>query len=137
MSCNSFIMSLKIITQQFVGNKAKGRITKRVFQENKARQFLLKTNISYPLIRTRTFFVFRKIWHALFPWNTRVEIRLLAWIRLDHSAVLLSFHNKIKITKIKQNYLTKVLPPLSNFCYLCVFFFCFNKCLLILIKKFY
>ena len=37
----------------FVGNKAKGRISKRVFQENKARQIFRKTNISYPLIRTR------------------------------------------------------------------------------------
>ena len=30
------------------------RISKRVFQENKARQIYRKTNISYPLIRTRT-----------------------------------------------------------------------------------
>ena len=37
-----------------VGNKVKGRISKRVFQENKARQIFQKTNISYPLIRTRT-----------------------------------------------------------------------------------
>ena len=39
---------------KFVGNKAKGRISKRVFQENKARQIFRKENISYPLIRTRT-----------------------------------------------------------------------------------
>ena len=32
-----------------VGNKAKGRISKRVFQEDKARQIFWKTNISYPL----------------------------------------------------------------------------------------
>ena len=38
----------------FVGNKAKGRISKGVFQENKARQIFRKTNFSYPLIRTRT-----------------------------------------------------------------------------------
>ena len=38
---------------EFVGNKAKGRISKRVFQENKERQIFRKTNISYPLIRTR------------------------------------------------------------------------------------
>ena len=36
----------------FVGNKAKGQVSKRVFQENKARQIFWKTNISYPLIRT-------------------------------------------------------------------------------------
>ena len=35
-----------------IGNKAEGRISKRVFQENKARQILRKTNIFYPLIRT-------------------------------------------------------------------------------------
>ena len=39
----------------FVGNKAKGCIRKRVFQENKARQIFWKTNIPYPLIRTCTF----------------------------------------------------------------------------------
>ena len=33
-----------------VGNKAKGRNSKRVFQENKARQIFRKTNISYPVI---------------------------------------------------------------------------------------
>ena len=40
--------------EQIVGNKAKGRISKRVFQESKARQNFWKTNISYPLIRTST-----------------------------------------------------------------------------------
>ena len=34
---------------QVVGNKAKGRISKRGFQESKARQNFRKTNISYPL----------------------------------------------------------------------------------------
>ena len=37
-----------------VGNKTKGWISKRVFQENKARPIFRKTNISYPVIRTRT-----------------------------------------------------------------------------------
>ena len=37
-----------------IGNKAKGRISKRVFQKSKAHQIFRKTNISYPLIRTRT-----------------------------------------------------------------------------------
>ena len=35
-----------------VGNKADGLISKRVFQENKARHIFRKTNIFYPLIRT-------------------------------------------------------------------------------------
>ena len=38
----------------FVGNMAKGRISKRVFQENKAHQIFRETNISYSLIRTCT-----------------------------------------------------------------------------------
>ena len=38
-----------------IAGKAKGRISKRVFQENKARQIFRKTDISYPLIRTRTY----------------------------------------------------------------------------------
>ena len=47
-----------------VGNKAKGRISKRVFHENKARQIFRKTNIFYPLIRTRKIRTF-----ALLPTN--------------------------------------------------------------------
>ena len=70
----------------FVGNKAKGRISNWVFQENKARQIFGKTkNISYLLICTRTFAYqrvryvrsFRKIWLALFSWNTRYYRRVL------------------------------------------------------------
>ena len=38
----------------FLGYNVKGWISKRVLQENKARQILRKTNISYPLIGTRT-----------------------------------------------------------------------------------
>ena len=36
-------------------DKAKGRISKHVLQENKARHILQKTNISYPLIGTCTY----------------------------------------------------------------------------------
>ena len=43
------------VVQCIVGNKVKGRISKRVFQENKARQIFRETNISYPLIRIRTY----------------------------------------------------------------------------------
>ena len=39
----------------YVGNKAKVRISKQVFQENKARQIFGKTNISYRLIRSPPF----------------------------------------------------------------------------------
>ena len=37
----------------YVGNKAKGRISKQVLQENKASQIFRKTNISYPLMPIR------------------------------------------------------------------------------------
>ena len=48
---------------QFVGNKAKGRISKRVFQESKARQNFRKTNILFYEKQTNMF-VFRKFWRA-------------------------------------------------------------------------
>ena len=55
-----------------VGNKAKGLISKQVFQENKARQ------ISPWYAHVCVLFVFRKIWCALFSWNTRFKIRPFA-----------------------------------------------------------
>ena len=39
---------------QFVSNKAKGQISKWVFQENKTLQIFWKTNIFYPLLCKRT-----------------------------------------------------------------------------------
>ena len=42
------------IDNNIVCNKAKGRISKRGFQENKARQIFPQKSISYPLIPTRT-----------------------------------------------------------------------------------
>ena len=56
--CKKLLISksanMEILTHTVV-NKAKGRISKRLFQENKARQILRKTNCSYPLTRTRTY----------------------------------------------------------------------------------
>ena len=43
------VFSLFFFTLQFVVNKSKGRTSKRVFQESKARQIFRKTNIFYPL----------------------------------------------------------------------------------------
>ena len=40
--------------ETYIKNKAKGRISKQVFQENEARQIFRKTNISYPLTGTFT-----------------------------------------------------------------------------------
>ena len=49
-----FIHINGLLTVDFVVNKTKGRISKRVLQEKKSRQIFQKTNISYPLVRTRT-----------------------------------------------------------------------------------
>ena len=49
---NKVLLSITLYLH-FVGSKAKGLISKRVFQENKESQIFQKTNISYPLVRTR------------------------------------------------------------------------------------
>ena len=49
------VLMVQDATWKFVGNEAKGQISKRVLQENKPRQIFRKTNISYLLIRTRTY----------------------------------------------------------------------------------
>ena len=59
------------------GNKAKGRISKRLFQESKARQIFRKTNISYPLIRTRTC-VYQGVR------NVRLSENLVCFVFLQH-----------------------------------------------------
>ena len=50
---SSFRFWNRFETLHFVSNKAKGRISKWVFEENKARQIFRKTSISHPVIRTR------------------------------------------------------------------------------------
>ena len=75
---------------QLVGNKAKGRISKQVFQENKACQIFRKTNISYSLIRTRTC-VYQGVRNIRFSENLvyfvflkhRFEIRPFALLRTN------------------------------------------------------
>ena len=52
-SSNSKKHFCRNIDSKYVGNKAKGRISKWVSQVNKACQVFCKTNISYPMIRTR------------------------------------------------------------------------------------
>ena len=84
-------MSHYMISWLFVGNVPKGRISKRVFQEDKTRQIFRKMNISYPLIRIRTCVsgvrnVFRKIYSALFSWNTRFDIRLFTLLPACYEA---------------------------------------------------
>ena len=84
---------------KFVGNKAKGRISKRVLQEKKACQIILKANISYLLLRTLTyayqrvrnfrftdnlagfFFLQHAFWDSLFCLiNRRVGLVAAKWL---------------------------------------------------------
>ena len=79
----TWFTTLSLDIQQIAGKKAKGWISKWVLQEGKASQISPKTNISYPLIRTRTCayqggekcLFFGKIWRPLFSYNTCFEIR--------------------------------------------------------------
>ena len=64
--------TIYVLIYNFVGHKAKRRILKRVFQENKARQMFRKTNISYPLMcEIRPFALLPTTWgcsQILLPW---------------------------------------------------------------------
>ena len=93
------ILSVPILTifWQNIGNKAKERISKRVFQENKARQIFEKTKISYPLIRTRKtptlvfFCEFWKIFRTTFLQSTSRQLLLkkVAILKLQFLAIFL------------------------------------------------
>ena len=55
MKCNTVLERVKWEhISEIVGNHAKGRISRRVLQENQVRQIFRKTIISYPLVRTLT-----------------------------------------------------------------------------------
>ena len=59
-----------------VGNKAKGRISKRSSKKTKHAKFSKKQTFLTPWYAQVP--VFQKIWRALFSWNTRFEIRPFA-----------------------------------------------------------
>ena len=63
---------------KFVGNKAKGQISKRLLQQNKARQIFWKNEHFLPS-DTHTY-----VWRALFCWNTRFEIRNFALLPTNY-----------------------------------------------------
>ena len=98
-------------------NKAKRKIFKRVFQENKARQIFRKTIISYPLIRrytctyqdvTNLRFSENLACFVVFFWNTRFEIRLFAlsptipgiWGRFVKNHLESDVKNSVKFRKL-------------------------------------
>ena len=67
---------MNISRDQYVGNKAKGRISKRVFQESKARQIFWK-NVRVR-IRGLEMFVFSENLTYFFSWSTRFKFRPFA-----------------------------------------------------------
>ena len=69
-----------LIKSHTVSNKAKGRISKWVFQEDKARQILRKTNISYPLIRTHTY---QEVSDWNLRWNVWRSTGVFSWTWMD------------------------------------------------------
>ena len=99
---------------QLVGNKPKGQISKRMFQENKACQIFRKTNISYPLIRTRTYVYqgvrnvrFRKIWLTLLPQNIGFEIHPFGFLPMNSQGLQFSAsHGRIEQKQLTAKYCT-------------------------------
>ena len=90
--------------------RQKGESQNGCFKKTKHAKFSEKTNISNPLIRTR------KIWRALFSWNTRFEIRHFALLPtnsdpiniINNAAIILSdfirnIHNNLQKKTIKPN----------------------------------
>ena len=51
----TMVVNMVKTIHQFVGNKAKGSISKRALQENKARQIFRKRNITHTTFLTTTF----------------------------------------------------------------------------------
>ena len=80
-------------------------MSKQALQENKAHQIFQKTSISYPLLRTPTCAYqwvrnfFGKIWHALFSWNTRFEIRAFALLPTESANKNLSFDRLLSLIR--------------------------------------
>ena len=62
------IFSKLIISYYFVGSKAKGRISKQMLQENKARQVFWNTNIFYTLILKCTY-AYQGVRNVFFCWK--------------------------------------------------------------------
>ena len=91
----TFVAIRNPLVLQFVGNKAKRQISKRVFQESKANKKFRKTNISYPLIRTST--------ECLFFGNFGVlcflETPVLRFTLLPYSQQIITTNNNQKRKK--------------------------------------
>ena len=95
-SCSAFSKQIEVKKiAMFFCNKVKGRISKRVFQENKARQILRK-NKHFSGGKKCSFL--RKIWRALFSWNIRFKIRPFALLSTSCHFQLYKHHINFKLT---------------------------------------
>ena len=110
-----------------IGNKAEGRTSKRVFQENKALQIFGKTNISYPpdthtyvcVSGGKKYFFFRKIWRALFSWNTHFEICPFALLPTNYAFLMIL--TNLTMLDFSQPWLTVCSFHHTKICYLQLF----------------
>ena len=104
------VLSSKLITffLKFVGDNVKCRISKRVLQENKERQIFQKTNIAYPLIRTRAC-AYQGVRNVCFSENVaffvlRLDLlpyyRRVMFICLNLFGILTMFHAVLTFIKI-------------------------------------
>ena len=92
--------------RELVGNKAEGRISKGVLQENKVRQTFRKTNISYPLETHKhmcEIFVFRKI--CVFCFLVTPVLRF----------ALLHNYRRTQVFKVIQISMHKICENLTHF----------------------
>ena len=80
---NSKVVTSRWVLAHNVGDKTNGWISKRVFQENKARQISRKTHCSYPLIRTRISLktVLRSALLPYYQWHYAVHFWLGLYLR--------------------------------------------------------
>ena len=99
---------------KFVGKKAEGQISKRVLQEKKARQIFRKTNISHPLILTRTLLTDVRLgckYCVLWCQKKETLYRTLVW----ESCYIFCFVSSHKIFLLEEELVAKfVLESLFN-----------------------
>ena len=92
------------LSKIIVGNKQKEQISKQALQENKAHQIFRKTNISYPLIRTRTCFLVTlilrllstadgrsKSWHHPRNHTNKSHLKIVSYKQIDRNQVNLTY----------------------------------------------
>ena len=103
--------------RRMVDNKAKGRISKRVLQENKTRQISEKLTFFNPWyigscvrIRGYEMFVFRKIWRVLFSCDTRFAIRRFALLPRVFRTLPVIYDNACLHLLLAVNYFYKKAP---------------------------